>query len=109
MTSNVEWLLFVLGAAIAGVFLVLLLFGEIGPQWWKTLMHRYQRWNFGDASPILPIDPYKPISEALSESPDKFPPVKERLKNSFSQLALFWAIGIALGILLIALASALKW
>jgi hypothetical protein len=76
---------------------------NFGPQWWKTLMHRYERWAFGDAAPIMPIDPYKPISQALNESSDHFPPAKKRLENAFLQRGLFYLIGIVIGIILISL------
>jgi len=109
MASEFELLLVVVAAALIGITLVFLFFGEIGPRWWKDFMHRYQRWNFGAAAPIMQINPYRPITEALNENSDKFPPVKKRIKNAFLQRAIFYLVGIVIGIILVALASAFKW
>lgn len=46
-------------------------------------MHRYQRWNFKDAAPILPLDPYKPAKETFDVDPGTTPPPDRRVGNAF--------------------------
>lgn len=82
MNSGLELVLVCFGVLAVIVILFLISFGEIGPEWLKNLARRYQKWWFGDASPLLPIDPYKPISSSSEEPPTKFPPFKTRLKNA---------------------------
>lgn len=95
--------LWILGIAALSVPAVLVFYGEIGPRWLRDLMRRYQRWNWGDASPLLPLDPYKPASEILNEQDDPPPPLRRRVKNSFLQWAIAWGIGILIAIILFGL------
>lgn len=94
MNPDLQLILLALAGLAVATVLVLLSFGEIGPTWWKKLMQRYQRWNFRDAAPLFPVDPYK-IPNTSGRSPDDLPPFKERLKNQSHQ----YAIAILLGLI----------
>jgi hypothetical protein len=82
MNSGLELVLICFGSLAFFIFLWLLSFGVIGPRSLKDLMRRYQKWRFGDAEPLLPIDPYKPFCAAPTEQASQFPPPKTRLKNA---------------------------
>ena|SRR6266513_2273284 len=86
-----------------GVLIILLLAGLIGPLWLKEKMRRQVRWYWRDASPFMPMDPYKPPSEALKEGFNNFWPTKQRIRNNLlialGQFLMFFGI-LALGLIL---------
>jgi hypothetical protein len=97
--------LWIIGVAVVGILLVLLIYGEIGPRWLRNLMRRYQKWNWTDAAPVLPIDPYKPASEIFDEKESSIPLPQKRVKNALLQWAIAWAVGILIAIILFTVLS----
>jgi len=79
-TTLGEYLLLFLMWAV-GVLVLLLFSGLIGPKWLKEKMRRQVLWSWRDASLFMPMDPYKPIGQALKEGIDNFNPTKERFRN----------------------------
>ena len=94
-------LLLLFGAT--GALIVLMVAGIIGPKWLKNRMRRLIRWYWGPASLIMPMDPYKPVGEALNEKASDFGSKQERVKNNniviLGQLLLTFSV-LALGFVL---------
>ena len=83
-----------------GFLALLVVLALIQPRWLKDFVRRvndFERWTYGDAAPLMPMDPYKPLSEAFDEH--QFPPFKERMKNASKLLAIEWAIAITIAVL----------
>ena len=106
MTSNGELLLFVafLAAPFVMIIVALISRSDIGPKWLSDLLHRYERWTWGDASPFFPVDPYTPL-EQLNDVPQtdskKFPPMRERMNNAGMELLITIVIGVFVGLALL--------
>ncbi len=99
------------GAVILLIALLLVVSGIGGPRSLRDRMRKLTTRYYKDASLFFPIDPYKPLPEALREGWKNFLPTKERVRNwerltsielsvlgisvifalVFSLVAIFWA------------------
>jgi len=102
MQGTLGPVLILLLMTVVGTVVVLLATGLIGPKWLKDKARRQIRWQWGPSSPLLPMDPYKPIGEALSQKESDFGSMKERVRNNnifiLGQLLLTFGL-LALGVL----------
>jgi len=85
---------------------ILLLFGLIGPSWLRNLVRRFHTFFEKDAVILFPIDPYKPLPDAVKEGMENFWPTKERFRKFLLMVALFLSIAgigviITLGLIII--------
>ena len=71
------------------IIFLLTFFGLIGPRKLREKMRKFNTWYYRDSALLFPLDPYKPIEEALKESAENFLPTKERMRNS---LKIVWII-----------------
>lgn len=63
------------------MLLVSVYYGLIGPKWLREPMRRFTKWEFYGTSLFFPLDPYKPLPQALREGVRNFFPTRERAKQ----------------------------
>jgi len=69
----------VLFVSISALFILFVLFGVIGPKWLRIRMRKFNTWAEKEGALLFPLDPYKPLGEALKESlKNPIPPIKGR-------------------------------
>jgi len=99
------------GIAILATLFLLAAFGLIGPKPLRDRVRRVNTWLFKDAELFLPIDPYKPLPEALREGAAHFWPTKERVRNWLllnGLIVCFAIVGIIVSVIIFATAAVLR-
>src|SRR6266478_3069376 len=92
--------------AITLILILLLSTGSIGPTRLRRFTRKVNTWFFHDAQLFFPIDPYKPLNEAVRDGWKQFAPDRQRLRNILLLLIVslaFMCLSILVSVVLLAL------
>src|SRR6266446_2537033 len=87
--------------AITLILILLLSTGLIGPARLRHFVRKVNTWYWRDGQVFFPIDPYKPLGQALRDGWRNFLPDRQRLRNA--RLLLTISLGLVSLFLLLSL------